>query len=351
MDTREASPDDNQPLQELQARCPQGTTLVVSLVNTPDFFARVKAYPTYRVYVTCEDDRIIGSGAVAVRDGMLDGRPCRVGYEFQAFVAPEARRKGVAGALHRCREQYLIEQGAALSYALTLEGNSPAMAHLEYEGFVGPHRTLVMPILHVYREMSVPPTAKIRSAERGDLPAVAELMNHTWRGCDLYEPTSAERLAAFIERTPAYTLDDLLVLESGGKVVACLGCWDWSAIIRVSVEALNWRLRMTRVMTDVMRWFRPTPMVPRIGATLKQGCLTPIGFAAVEHLVPLLRYVNNRALARGIEQLLWLWEPSHPLLRCLKGFFRTDVAMCLYVKPFGDSTLGGSPVFVDAIDL
>ena len=166
MDIREASADDDQRLQDLQARCPQGTTLVVSLVNTPDFFARVKAYPTYRVYVACEDGRIIGSGAAAVRDGMVDGRPCRVGYEFQAFVAPEARRKGVAGALHRCREQYLIEQGAAMSYALTLEGNSPAMAHLEYEGF-RPHRTLVMPILHVYREMSVPPTAKIRSAEPG----------------------------------------------------------------------------------------------------------------------------------------------------------------------------------------
>ena len=108
---------------------------------------------------------------------------------------------------------------------------------------------------------------------------------------------------------------------------------------------------MTRVMTDVMRWFRPTPEVPRIGATLKQGCLTPIAFTAVEHLVPLLRYANNRALARGIEQLLWLWEPSHPLLGCLKGFFRTDVAMRLYVKPLGDVNLCGNPVFVDAIDL
>jgi len=350
MDIREASPDDNQPLQDLQARCPQGTTLVVSLVNTPDFFARVKAYPAYRVYVACEDDTIIGSGAVAIRDGMVDGRPCRVGYEFQAFVAPEARRRGVAGALHRCREQYLIDQGATMSYALTLEGNSPAMAHLEYEGFV-PHRTLVMPILHVYRQMSVPPAAKIRSAQRGDLPDVAELMNQTWRGCDLYQPTSAERLAAFVERTPAYTLDDLLVLESGGKVTACLGCWDWGAIIRVSVEALNWKLRMTRVMTDVVRWFRPTPEVPRIGATLRQGCLTPIGFAAVEQLVPLLCCVNNRALARGIEQLLWLWEPGHSLLRCLNGFFRTDVAMRLYVKTFGDVKPPATPVFVDAIDL
>lgn len=46
---REATPDDNKELQELQAKCPQGKTLIVSTVNTPDFFARVKAYESYMI--------------------------------------------------------------------------------------------------------------------------------------------------------------------------------------------------------------------------------------------------------------------------------------------------------------
>jgi hypothetical protein len=41
---REATPNDNEELQRLQAQCPQGTSLIVSTVNTPDFFARAKAH-------------------------------------------------------------------------------------------------------------------------------------------------------------------------------------------------------------------------------------------------------------------------------------------------------------------
>jgi hypothetical protein len=54
MNIREAVPEDNGELQELQAKCPQGTTLVASTVNTPDFFARAKAYESHKVFVACE---------------------------------------------------------------------------------------------------------------------------------------------------------------------------------------------------------------------------------------------------------------------------------------------------------
>ena len=43
MHIREAAHDDNHELQELQAKCPMGTTLILTTVNTPDFFARAKA--------------------------------------------------------------------------------------------------------------------------------------------------------------------------------------------------------------------------------------------------------------------------------------------------------------------
>jgi len=50
MEIRPANENDNAALQVLQAKCPQGTTLIVAAVNTPDFFARVKAYkPTFPI--------------------------------------------------------------------------------------------------------------------------------------------------------------------------------------------------------------------------------------------------------------------------------------------------------------
>jgi hypothetical protein len=77
---REATPNDNEELQRLQAQCPQGTSLIVSTVNTPDFFARAKAYESYKVYAACEEDTIIASHACALRNALVNGELSRVGY-------------------------------------------------------------------------------------------------------------------------------------------------------------------------------------------------------------------------------------------------------------------------------
>src|SRR4030043_1585988 len=112
MEIRPASEKDNAELQKLQAKCPQGTTLIVSTVNTPDFFARVRAYKDYQVYVACENDRIIGSAAWGIRDATVDGRVVKIGHQFQAFVHPEYRGRRIAGQLTQIREQYLEQRGA-----------------------------------------------------------------------------------------------------------------------------------------------------------------------------------------------------------------------------------------------
>jgi len=43
MHIRDAKEEDDEELQQLQTWCPQGTTFVISTVNTPDIFARAKA--------------------------------------------------------------------------------------------------------------------------------------------------------------------------------------------------------------------------------------------------------------------------------------------------------------------
>jgi GNAT superfamily N-acetyltransferase len=138
MKIREAIPEDNEKIQELQAKCPQGTTLVVSTVNTPDFFARAKAYELHKVFVACEGPRIIGSAACALREAIVNGKKRLVGYVFQAFISPDARRQGIASRLLRQREDYLYQQGAVLIYALIMEGNLPSMKYVESQGLTLP---------------------------------------------------------------------------------------------------------------------------------------------------------------------------------------------------------------------
>lgn len=350
VEIREATLADNSVLQALQARCPQGTSLVLSTVNTPDFFARARAYPTHMIYVARIAGEPVGSAACAIREALLAGELRRVGYEFQYFTAPEHRGRGVARRLRGAIEAWLVAQGAVLSSALIIEGNIPSMRLFEREGF-GRQRTLEVSALLPYRPVAVPARGRVRPIAPRDYPAAARLLNDTWAGHDLYATASPERLAAFVARTPGYDPADLWVLEEGDEVVACLGAWDWGRITRVTVERLSPRLRAIGAVLDVLRHLRPAPRLPRAGDALRQWALTPIAFREPEHLAVLLRHANNEAVRRGADQLVTVCEPGHPLLRACRGLFRVGVGGHLYVRGLRPLALGGRPVYLDGIDL
>jgi GNAT superfamily N-acetyltransferase len=348
---REATPNDNHELQRLQAKCPQGTKLIVSLINTPDFFARAKAYGSYKVYLAYEDNHIIGSAGCGMRKTIINGDIRQVGYEFQYFTSPGYRGKGVAKQLHKQIEDHLTQQGVVLSYLLVIEGNFPAMHLFESLGFKR-HRILVMPGLALYKEVDIPPQGRIRPVSPNDLAVVAELLNGTWQGYNLYEPTSAETLIKFINRTPAFNFDNLLGLEDQDEIQACLGFWDWSQIMKITMKSLSLKMKMMGFLLDIARLFWPMPRMPKVGETLKQWCLTPIGFKDPRYLAVLLRYLNNLALQRGIQQIFCIGERGHTLLNSLKGFIHVDTAMHLYVKPLQQNVLmSDAPIFIDGIDL
>ncbi len=350
MYVREATSNDNEALQNLQAQCPMGASLIVSQINTPDFFARAKAYERPNVYVACDHSQIVGSAASAIREAIINGNLKRIGYEFQYFTSPDYRRKGVGRFLHRHIEDSLKKEGAALSFLVIIEGNKPSIRLFEGQGFKL-YRTLGMPTVFSYKAVETPSGGQIRPIEPKDMTTVADLLNRTWKGYDFYEPYSAESLARFVDRTPAFTFYDFIVLENHGEILACLGAWDWSQITKLTVKALSSRLRMITLIMDVARFFRPVPRSVKPGTTLKQWCLTLIGFKAPEHLATLLRYMNNSGMKRGIDQIFCVCEKDHEILKALKGLFHVDVGVHLYAKSFDGELDPKNRVFLNGIDL
>ena len=351
MHIREATQNDNEELQQLQARCPQGTTLVVSTVNKPDFFARVKAYSDYKVYVAVEDNHIVGSTACALRSAMVNGTEEKVGHVFQAFVDSDYRGRRIAGQMHQAREEYLRQKGAVLAYSIILEGNLPSMRYIGREGFKR-HRTMVMPVLAVFREMSIELGYEIRTAAEDDLPAVASLINETWQNHELYEPKSAEGMLQFIARTPGYDFSNLFLIKEHGDILACLGFWDWSQVMRIRVEKLSTKMKFIKLFTELARLFRPMPSMPSAGELIKQIMLTPIAFKRPEYLALLLRHINNLALQKDIGYIYCVCEQGNPLLSAMRGFAHVDTAIHVYIKYFRENTmLGDKPLFIDGIDL
>lgn len=351
MDIREARPDDNEQLMALQLRCPQGMKLTVSNVNTPDFFARTKAYKMAKVFVALDGNRVVGSAAIAVRKAVVNGGICPIGYGFQGFVEPQYRRKGIVNRLAQQAENFALKQGAVLIYGIILEDNEPSMRWLESRGYK-PARKLIIAGLPLYRKMAVSEKGKVRPARQEDLPAIAAIVNKTWQGFEMFEPTSAEAIEQFIMRTPEYDYNNLMVWLEGDQILACLGYWDWRKIMRITVEKLSLKIRLIGMLGRAVGMFKALPAAPKSGDVLKQIVLTPIGFQDPLHLAALLRHLNNRALQMGIEQIFCVCEPDHAILKSMKGFIRINTQLHLYVRSFrGKGLLEDKPVWLDGIDL
>jgi len=347
---REATPSDGPELQELQSRCPQGTDLVVSTVNRPDFFARAKVYECSRVYVACRQGRIVGSAALAVRPAVVAGSVLPVAHVFQGFVEPDQRRQGVAEGLLRHIGREARERGAVLSYGLVMEGNQASLGLVEKLGFRC-HRDLQLAILPASDGEEEARGECVRPLSREDLPAVAELIGHTWGSRELYEPVSAESLAPRFERTPALDLDDAFVLEAQGRILACVGYWDWSRITQVTVLHLNPRLREAAAPAREPDRGRAVPSVPSPGETLRQVMLTPVAFRTQEALATLLRRVGRHAFARGARHLFCVCEPKDPLGEVVRALTPIGSALHLVVQPGQTSLPRDRPVAIDGIDL
>jgi hypothetical protein len=221
----------------------------------------------------------------------------------------------------------------------------------EYSGYKL-HKTLVVPGIAVYKEMDVRCKWTVRQIRPEDLPAVAEVLNETWQGFELYAPTSAEGLKQFISRTPRYDYNNLLVLQDGDEILACLGYWDLSKIMRITVEALSLKIRIIGLLVRTAGIFRSMPKSLKPGDLLKQIILTPIGFKDPAYLSILLRHLNNLALQKGIEQIFCICERDHMMLKSMRGFIRVNTTYNMTVKSLQPHGLkADNPVYINGIDL
>ncbi len=346
---REATLDDNAELQQLQALCPQGTSLIVSVVNTPDFFARAKAFESYKVYVACEEDKIIASHACTLKNALINGKLCKIGYSFQTFVHPNHRKNNLAKRLLQQTEDYLIKNDAVFVYGLIMEDNLPSIKLVESLGFRFQCK-LTTPNIAVLKEIELNTKSRIvRPAMSGDFTKIADLLNETWKNHEMYEPFSEDSLAQFINRTPGFSLENLYILEDDGKILACLGFWDWGKVMKITLKALSLKLK---ILIRVLFLARLLPTVLKPGDQLEQIMLTLIGYKKTSHLAILIKHINNYAFKKGIKQIFCICEQNHAMLASLKGFIKIPTTMGLYIKPFKENfMLNNDSVFIDGIDM
>ena len=331
MEIREARPDDNEVLKALQARIEFGDSVVFRRVVRHDFFNRSKTHNSGKVFVACEGDDILGTAAVAIRQGTVGGKLRKIAYQYQLFVSPDHRRKGVARGLSEKRRQYIEAQTVDICYLITEQSNPVVKRLVESEGFIR-YRRLVNRGRIVTEKVDVSGIGSLRQYEESDSASLITLVNNTWAGHDLYEPLTEVSLRDRIERCRVVGLDNLFLLEKEGEIAACLGVGNRShneSLMAVSVDP---RLR------ENAQW-APEPgqeLPPALGFGL-------IGYRNRSDLCTILQLLNNRLAGQGPTYGFLIHDESCNPVPEMNGFFQMNNISDMYVLSLNDEVNLSSP--------
>jgi len=124
---REAAEKDNEALIELQKRCPQGTSFILGVDDSPDYFDRSRPFKDWHVFVAIEDGSIVGSAACAISDTYVGGRQFKTAYEYGFIVDSHHRRKGIAIKLQDHIEHIARDKNVDLLHLNIAEDNLPSI--------------------------------------------------------------------------------------------------------------------------------------------------------------------------------------------------------------------------------
>ncbi len=350
---REATQEDNKALIELQANCPQGTNLILSVDGSPDFFARSQSFKDWSVLVAVDDGGIVGSAAYAVNDVFVGKTPVKAAYEYGFMVHPRERRKGIAANLQEYIERSAKKRNIDLLTLAIIEDNLPSMNLFMKMGFEKVKECATYSLM-IYKKLELAHEANIRKAERSDLEDVVNLINEMYEGYDFFHPLRVSDLVDFARRTPGFSLDNIFVFEDKEGIKACLGYWDCVKVRKYIVQRFSLGMKAQLFLLKMASLFADMPKIPGAGEPLLSYNLTTLAFKDPESIAELVKYVNNFAYEKKIHMLQLPVDEKSSLAEILSKFRLARVGTQIYIKSLSErefSHLGEDKVYVDATEI
>jgi ribosomal protein S18 acetylase RimI-like enzyme len=226
---REATEDDNDALNELQKKCPMGTSIVLGVDSSPDYFARSRPFQDWHMFVATEDNTIIGSAAFAIKDTYVEGSQIKTAYEYGFIVDPLHRRKGIAEKLHRHIERIAMDNGVDLLHLDIIEDNIPSMNLFSKMGFKKAKDCTTFSLMP-YKKQKIKLEGNIRTMDETDADNVTNVINETYRDYDFFTPYRPNDFVKFLKRMPHFDFHNILLLEDNNSLKACLAYWEYDRV-------------------------------------------------------------------------------------------------------------------------
>jgi GNAT superfamily N-acetyltransferase len=353
IDIREATEDDNNALNELQKKCPMGTSFILGVDSAPDYFARSKPFENWHVFVATEKGVIVGSAACAISDTYVEGKRLKTAYEYGFIVDPFHRRKGVAEKLQRRIEHAALDNDVDLLHLDITQDNFPSISFFSKMGFQKVKDCATLSLMP-YEKQKASEETHIRSMEKADVDDVVNLINDMYRDYNFFTPFQSKSLLAYLERMPHFDFHNILVLEENDEVKACLGYWDYNKIRKYIVQKLSWKLKAQTNMIKLIGLITKMPHVPKQGEPLLSYNLTIIAFKNPESMMELIKTVINIALENKINFIHVAIDPNNPTAAVLSQFRHTEIKLHFFIKSLRQERLPNPrerKIYIDATEM
>ncbi|MGD0028889.1 MAG: GNAT family N-acetyltransferase [Candidatus Bathyarchaeia archaeon] len=347
---KEAIEDDNDALNELQKKCPMGTSMVIGIDSSPDYFARSRPFKEWQVLVAVENSTIVGSAAYAIIDTCVKGKHLKTAFEYGFIVDPLHRRKGIGEKLQRHIEQFVLEKDVKLVHLDIIEDNLPSIGLFSKMGFKKVKDCTIFSLLP-YKKQRTTGEANIRSMNETDVDDVTNLINEMYRDYDFFAPFQPKDFLEYLKRMPYFEFHNILVLEDNGGIKACLGYWDHSKVRRYIVEKMNRTLRIQTYLMKLIGLFAEMPRIPKPGEPLLNYNLTAMACRNSESMTELIKHTVNIALENKVNQIIVAVDPRNPIAANLSQFRHTEMKLHFFTKSLRQErlpNLGERKLYIDA---
>jgi hypothetical protein len=340
---RRATSEDNAALLELFGAVPMQGELVLATQRSPDYFALFALQRgTTEVWVHEEKGLLDGMGAIHVREGWLDGQPCRVGYLGDLRARFSARRtRGLARFYGPILEEAAERHGVSAFLTAVMATNASALQALvqrKASRTAQPHYSLLrrfsaVSVQFLLRRKPRPSAYTVRRATPEDVPAMAALLNTDHRQRPFGYRYDLGELKHRLEHWPGLTVErSYLAFDKAGRLVGCTSAWDAGAVKRYRVLAYRGGMRWVRLGFDALATVVGAPRLPTPGQDLRYFYLCNASIAGEDPAIfrALLEHVYADHHGQGFHFFTLYLGEGDPIAPALKGFLLRRLDFHLY---------------------
>ncbi|QSQ22008.1 hypothetical protein JY651_43845 [Pyxidicoccus parkwayensis] len=340
---RRATRDDNAALLDLFGAVPMQGELVLSTQRSPDYFALFDMQRgDAEVWVHGEGPALDGMGAIHVREGWLEGRPCRVGYLGDLRTRFAARRvRGLARFYGPVLEETAERLGVDAFLTVVMASNATALQALVRKKpgrKAQPHYALLrrfsaVSIQFLLRRRPRPSPFTVRRATEEDVPAMAALLDADHRARPFgYRFDTGEMEHRFAHWPGLRVEDTYLAFDASGRLVGCTSAWSPEAVKRYRVHAYRGGMRWVRLAWNAMASVVRAPRLPAPGSDFRYFYLCNTSVLGEDPAIfrALLEHVYADFHGLGFHFFTLYLGEDDALAPALKGFLQRRLDFHLY---------------------